>query len=217
MPGRNESFAELLLKSLWWVTAILGVILFILMFLAPGICRAHGNVIFSPTSAMEISRMSPLALVFFGLLAGGSFWFGKRRRLHDEQMSLQPLQEMSWNELLDLVAEMFRREGNEVSAMSAGSAESAKSTGAEGAKVDGVDMVLRKDGRMSVVQCRHWKHLPVGEPIVREIFESMAAKKADEVVIVTTGRFSSEAHSFASGKPIRLIDGRTLLTEMGDG
>jgi restriction system protein len=43
------------------------------------------------------------------------------------------------------------------------------------------------------------------------MFGLITAENADEAIVVTTGRFTAEAQSFASGKPIRLIDGPQLL------
>ena len=50
----------------------------------------------------------------------------------------------------------------------------------------------------------------VGVSIVREIFGVMHAERATESVVVTSGAFSTDATAFASGKPIRLIDGPAL-------
>jgi len=74
-----------------------------------------------------------------------------------------------------------------------------------------VDLVLRKAGRVSLVQCKQWKVFSVGAPVIREMFGIMTAERADEAIIVTSGRFTSEAESFAKGKSIRLVDGPHLL------
>jgi restriction system protein len=37
------------------------------------------------------------------------------------------------------------------------------------------------------------------------------AKRADGIIIVTSGKFTREAIAFAEGKPIRLINGQSLL------
>ena len=205
MLRRNESYAELLLKAPWWVSAVLGVFVFIVMLLAPVIWPAHETV--TQAFTKEISRIAPLPLIFFGMVAGGSFWFCRKRRLLvEQQICLQPLQQTTWKEFEFLVAEMFRRRGYEVNAMSAVNARSAKAVGADGR----VDLVLRKDGRTSLVQCKQWKYFPVGAPVIREMFGLMRAENADEAIIVTTGRFTGEAQRFAGGKPIRLIDGRQI-------
>jgi restriction system protein len=43
------------------------------------------------------------------------------------------------------------------------------------------------------------------------LFGIMTAEHADEAVVVTSGRFTSEARAFAKGKPISLVDGPQLL------
>ncbi|HXT41544.1 MAG TPA: restriction endonuclease, partial [Candidatus Angelobacter sp.] len=75
----------------------------------------------------------------------------------------------------------------------------------------GVDLVLRKDGRTSLVQCKQWKVFSVGAPVIREMFGILTAERADEAIIATSGKFTREAQSFAEGKPIRLVDGPQLL------
>jgi len=51
----------------------------------------------------------------------------------------------------------------------------------------------------------------VGAPVIREMFGIMTAEQADEAVIVTAGKFTSEAENFAHGKSIQLVDGLRLL------
>jgi restriction system protein len=43
------------------------------------------------------------------------------------------------------------------------------------------------------------------------MFGLMTAERADEAIIVTSGKFTAEAESFAQGKPIQLVDGPCLL------
>jgi restriction system protein len=43
------------------------------------------------------------------------------------------------------------------------------------------------------------------------MFGLMTAEHADETIIVTSGKFTRDAQDFATGKPIRLIDGSQLL------
>ncbi|MEI6195437.1 MAG: restriction endonuclease [Verrucomicrobiota bacterium] len=141
-----------------------------------------------------------IILLFFGLLAGLSFWLGKRRQtLVDQQTSLESLRAVPWKEFEFLVAEAYRRQGYEVN-FSLGK-------GADG----GVDLVLRKSGRTSQVQCKQWNVFSVGAPVIREMFGLLTAEQADEAIIVTSGKFTSEAECFAQGKPIKLVDGPRLL------
>jgi restriction system protein len=150
--------------------------------------------------ANGISKLAPVALLFFGLLAAASFFFGRfRRRLVDSHSSLESLRQMSWKQFELLVADAYRRQGYEV--------EFSMGTGPDG----GVDLTLRRDGRVSLVQCKRWKTYSVGAPVIREMFGVLTAERADEAIIVTTGEFTSEARSFAEGKPIRLLNGQDLF------
>jgi hypothetical protein len=47
--------------------------------------------------------------------------------------------------------------------------------------------------------------------LIREMFGLLTAERADEAIIVTSGKFTAEAESFAQGRPIQLVDGQHLL------
>jgi restriction system protein len=70
--------------------------------------------------------------------------------------------------------------------------------------------VLKKDERCILVQCKQWKAWKVGVPVVREVFGVMTAEKAHRAIIVTSGTFTQDAHTFANGKPIDLVEGPQL-------
>jgi restriction system protein len=195
---QNKSFGGLLLKLPWWVSGALGVLIFIAMCWGLPVWAGNDNA--RQILAKGIAPLAPLALVIFGIFAVGSFWFGKfRRRLVDGQTSLESLRNITWKDFEFLVAEAYRRQGYQV--------EYSLSRGADG----GVDLVLRKDGRISLVQCKQWKVFSVGAPVIREMFGLLTSERANEAIIVTSGSFTRDAQSFAEGKPIRLIDGPQLL------
>lgn len=106
---------------------------------------------------------------------------------------------MSWRELEQLVSEAYRRQGYQVQETGQG--------GADG----GIDLVLRRDGQVTLVQCKHWRTQRVGAPVVREQFGLQTHHQAAAVIIVTTGDFTPEAKAFAEGKSIELIGGPELL------
>lgn len=74
----------------------------------------------------------------------------------------------------------------------------------------GVDLVLRKGGERHLVQCKQWRALKVGVPVVRELYGAMAAMGAAGGFVVTSGQFTSEAQEFADGRNLHLIDGAKL-------
>ena len=195
---QNESFGELLLKLPWWVSAAIGVLIFIAMRWGLPVWAGNDNV--RQILAKGIAPLAPLALAIFGIFAAGSFWFGnRRRRLVDQQTSIESLRNTTWKDFEFLVAEAYRRQGFQV--------EYSLGRGADG----GVDLVLRKDDRISLVQCKQWKVFSVGAPVIREMFGLLTSERADEAIIVTSGSFTRDAQSFAEDKPIRLVDGPQLL------
>ena len=69
----------------------------------------------------------------------------------------------------------------------------------------GVDLVLEKNGKTTVVQCKR-QVSPAGERIVRELLGSMVAARADRAVLACTGGFTQPAKDFVRGQPIDLLD-----------
>lgn len=108
------------------------------------------------------------------------------------------LDDMSWREFEMLVGEGFRLQGYQVA------------ENFEPGPDDGIDLTLRKNGEKYLVQCKQWRALKVGVPVVRELYGAMAAKGAAGGFVVTSGRFTPEAEAFASGRNLRLLDGPQL-------
>ena len=198
MSRRNESVGEMLVKSPWWISAVLGVLAF--AGLRWGVHAYFGDNKMAQPIVAVASNYAPFVALIFGVLASLSFWFGKRRQaLVDQQTSLESLRGVPWKDFEFLVAEAYRRQGYAV--------DFSLGRGADG----GVDLVLRKAGRTSLVQCKQWKVFSVGAPVIRAMFGLMTAEHADEAIIVTSGKFTAEAESFAQGKSIQLVDGPRLL------
>ena len=140
-----------------------------------------------------------LPLVFIAG-AGVSILKSKRRsKLLDHQSSLETIRSMSWQEFELLVGEAFKRKGFEVKENGGG--------GADG----GIDLILNKNGKKSIVQCKRWKTFSIGVPLIRELYGVMTAERANDCIFVSSGNYTAEARLFAEGKPIWLIDGSELL------
>lgn len=75
---------------------------------------------------------------------------------------------------------------------------------------EGIDLIITKNGRKSVVQCKRYTG-NVGQPIVRDLYGSMIHNRAENAYLITTGLFSLPAQTWASGKPIYLVDGKMLI------
>ena len=123
----------------------------------------------------------------------------KRRRFLDTRTTLESLAAGGWRQFEQLVGEAFRRRGYAVEETGLG--------GPDG----GIDLILRKDGRRTLVQCKQWKRQQVGVSVVREMAGLLAHHQAQAVKIVCIGSYTSNAEAIAQGKPIELISGELLL------
>ena len=132
----------------------------------------------------------------------GSFLARRRRQTLasnvSQSTSADALDGMSWREFEMLVGEAFRLQGYRVTELGG--------SGPDG----GIDLVLGKGSEKFLVQCKQWKAFKVGVTVVRELYGVMAAKGAAGGFVVTSGRFTDDATAFASGRNIKLIDGRLL-------
>ncbi|WP_440975279.1 restriction endonuclease [Pseudoxanthomonas winnipegensis] len=139
-----------------------------------------------------------LAICWIGAMA--SFVGSRRRRkLLDTRTDLESLSQGGWRQFELLVGEAFRRQGYAVEETGLG--------GADG----GIDLILRKDGRRTLVQCKQWKRQQIGVSVVREMAGLLAHHHAHAVKIVCVGSYTKDAERFAQGKPIELMGGAQLL------
>lgn len=74
----------------------------------------------------------------------------------------------------------------------------------------GVDLVLRKEGRVSIAQCKRYDG-SVGASVMRDLYGAMVHNRAREAFLVTTGTITMPARQWAANKPIHMIDGITLV------
>lgn len=124
----------------------------------------------------------------------------KRKHLLDTQTSLESISAMSWQEFEMLVGEAFRRQGYSVEETGLG--------GADG----GIDLILRKNGRTELVQCKHWRNRQIKPATVREMWGLVDHHRADGAKIVCVGEFTRESKAFAEGKALELFNGERLVS-----
>lgn len=112
---------------------------------------------------------------------------------------LAALREMPWDKFAALISEAYRRQGYAVEASANGA----------------FDFMLRRSGKLTLVQCRRWKVNQVGIGPVRELYEAMSRHEAFNCVCISAGEFSTNAREFAAGRPITLLSGAALADLVG--
>ena len=195
---KKDNVVDVLLAAPWWTSlAVAAAVYLALRFVLPPLGAgnpmlrglAAGGALIAPYLALSFAVLAPLA--YLNRLY--------RRWLLDRQTSLESIRSLPWREFELLVGEGFRRLGYVVQE-------------AGGAAPDGgIDLVLRKDGRTTIVQCKHWQTRHVGVKPMRELYGVMTAESADGAVFVTSGDYTPEARAFAEDKPIGLVNGPALV------
>jgi restriction system protein len=142
-----------------------------------------------------------LGIIGFVVVRYGIGWFltSRSNQPNSTNRITSSSRAMSWREFEMLVGEAFRRQGYAIQETGLG--------GADG----GIDLVLRKDGKTTLVQCKQWKTQRVDVKVVREMFGLLTHHGAAAVKIVAVGDYTADAQRFAQGKAIELIHGEALL------
>lgn len=118
------------------------------------------------------------------------------------------LAQVSWSQFEKLLAEYYAGRGYRVEHVG---------TGATASKFDGgIDLKLFKDGKYTVVQCKHWNVKQVPHNEVHQLIGIMVTEKADSGILVTSGEFTKAAHQAAAKHGvIELVDGNGLRSMLG--
>lgn len=197
MPRRKPpSIIDSLIQLPWWVSIIVLVLAWVsLRFIIPAL--PFENPVYK-SMAKAAPGLSWFSLFFLGTAALSWINAWRKRDILDEQSGLDSIRKLPWKTFEELLGEAYRRQGYSV--------EENHGTGSDG----GVDLRLSKNGRLILVQAKQWKTFKVGVSVAREMYGLMVDQKAQEVRIVTSGRFTQDARAFAQGKPIVLVEGEQL-------
>jgi restriction system protein len=198
MAKRNESAIDLLILAPWWVSAILaGVAYLVLGVVLPSLAPSGVAMQMFSGLGRTVAPWVACGLLFLAAISALRSWRVKAQL--GNQCSRDSLAALPWKDFEDVTGELFRRQGYSV--------EESLGGGADG----GVDLRLRRNGELTLVQCKRWKSKKIGEPIVRELLGAIAAERADHGILVTTSTCTKDAHRFARAHGISLIQGEELL------
>lgn len=208
MAKRTKSGFEQIAAMPWWLGILIGLIGYVAIRHGIGwyFASSDNPVLHGLGNVATSGIYAPLAwmlLIGCWLAALASFLGrGRRRQLLDNQTGIDSLRRMSWRQFEQLAGEAFRRQGYAIEETGLG--------GADG----GIDLVLRKNGKTTLVQCKQWQNRQVGVKVVREMYGLLVHHKAAAVKIVALGDYTPDARRFAQDKPIELIHGGELIATL---
>lgn len=202
MGRRRNSLLDVMATWPWYINAAVGGLGFAtLRWLLPAwrqpVTAPTGDILLQ-ILAQPVFAWAWLAICMLATLLSlaGAY---KRRQLLDTRTGLESLATTGWRNFELLVGEAFRRQGYAVEETGLG--------GADG----GIDLILRRNGKRTLVQCKQWRRQQVGVTVVRELYGLLAHHKADAAMVVSSGKFSRDAQAFVAGKPVALVPGAELL------
>jgi restriction system protein len=173
--AKNSLFA-VLLRSPWWASAAIGVVLGLLAAaLLPPDLRAAGAVSGAP----------------FFVIAALAAW--KRRGLPSAQRieaTQQAVATMTWAAFEALLLQAFQRDGFEL---------------ATGKPPAGVDFVLLRGNRRQFVAARRWKSAHIGlEPLraLQAAREAGDGERINDALYIGLGELGDAARQYAAGERI---------------
>jgi restriction system protein len=124
-------------------------------------------------------------------------------KLDAEQWSLELLRRLEWRRLEELAVAYFDATGFTARVSHPGA--------------DGADITLHAEGgeaAVTLARCKAWNAYSVGIKPLHALHAQMAASGAQKGLMLTSGRFSQEARTFAAGQGIELVDGAAFLSRI---
>lgn len=119
-----------------------------------------------------------------------------RRRGARQALDPRSLRQLEDENVRDLLAAAFVRQGFQR---------------ADDVAVDEhVQLCLRRQGQLYLVQCKYWRAEYVGPTAIEELQAAMLSRGAQAGYCITTGCFTQEARQLAQGSQISLIQGPQL-------
>ena len=206
--GRNQEPAlfdeafETLKSTPVWLGPVFAVTIFVLLyyiipFLIPATEGGFGVGIMAQTFLPMFGWL--FALVILAAWVAAEVHRFTNKRLLDRQTGSDNIRNLTWREFEHLIGEYYRRHGYIAEVVGGASGDG------------GVDIVLNGHGETVLVQCKQWKAWKVGVSVVRELLGVVVSRGATKGIIVTSGRFTREAVSFADNSAeIELVDGGQL-------
>lgn len=111
---------------------------------------------------------------------------------------------ITWGQFELLAMEAFRRRGFRVTERGSSADDGSR------------NLELRRGQHRFLAYCKAWRKPEVDIGPVRELYSMMIVSKAQGGFLITSGKFTVEARTFAAGRQLQLIDGQTLREMLRD-
>ncbi len=190
-----EDLIEIASAMSWWLNLLLACIAYLVFHQIASIDFSNPSVI-TPLAGIT-QYLAPLLFVMGAGFSAIKQW--KRKSVFDKQKDIDTIRQLSWQSFEYLVSEACRRKGYTVTETP---------DGPDG----GIDLILKKDKRLFLVQCKHWRAKKVSVKEVRELKGVVAGQEAYGGILVTSGLFTSDAVEEANRLNIELVDAVKLAT-----
>ncbi|HAC34496.1 MAG TPA: restriction endonuclease [Gammaproteobacteria bacterium] len=203
-----EDLFDIVVKLPWWIGVVLAVVSYFLLHqvaVQPSDAVSQSGSVGGAVGRAFASVMQYLVSAVILLAAVVSGVNQVIRRIQFDRVAatgMRVVADLSWADFERMVGEGFRRQGYSVIDTP---------QGADG----GIDLILHREGEEYLVQCKHWRANSVGVAVVRELHGVMASRGSIGGFVVTSGRFSRPAKTYAEGRNIELIDTDTIGQLLG--
>lgn len=173
----NSLFA-VLLRSPWWVSlSIAGVISLL-------------SAAFMPEGYKLVGALSTLPFVVIGAMAARKQW--SQPSAAEVAATVESLQAMAWPAFETALREALGRAGH------------VTPEGRAAPRRNGADLVLERQGAVTVVSARRWKSARLGVEVLRSLQDARQALEADKALCVTLGEVTEAARDYARQEGIQI-------------
>lgn len=170
----KNSLFSILLRSPWWISLALGLLLGVLgLALLPAQLRAGG-------------ALAGLPFLVVSVVAARRQWHApSAARIAQTQ---QALAAMAWPAFAALLEQAFQREGYAV----------------QRAKDEAFDFVLERQGRCMLVSARRWKSARIGQEALRALQAARDARESEDALYIGLAPLSDQAGPYAAEYGIKI-------------
>lgn len=134
----------------------------------------------------------------------------KAKQLEEDELKrITKIQLKNKNYLLELTPSEFEEA---VAIMFRGLGYSAKVTSKTNDK--GKDIIMFKDGKKYLVECKHYLKATVGRPALQKFYAAIIEEKAEKGFLVTTGNIAYTVYEYVKDKNIEIINIENLIILM---